>query len=83
MKRLIHNIRKQPEEIRRHILNVLILIFAIILFLLWIYSLGATLNDTDTQIKMNQDLKPFSALKDNIVGGFNSIKDPNSEIIQQ
>jgi hypothetical protein len=73
MKRIIHHIRKQPEEIKRHILRILILCFAIILFFLWIYSLGKTLTSTDTEAKINQDLKPFSALKANLIDGYNSI----------
>jgi hypothetical protein len=82
MKRLIHNIRKQPEEIRRHVLHILIFIFAIVLFLLWVYSLGTNLTSEENQAKINQDLKPFSALKDNIVGGFNSINEFNSDIAE-
>jgi len=74
MKKIIHHIRKQPEEVKRHILRVLILCFAIILFFLWIYSLGKTLTSTETETKMSQDLKPLSVLKDNITDGFNSIK---------
>ena len=66
MKKIIHHIRKQPEHIKRHILHITIIICAIILFLFWIYSLGTTLTNSDTQTKMSQDLKPFSILKDNI-----------------
>ncbi|MFA6177618.1 MAG: hypothetical protein WC694_01855 [Candidatus Paceibacterota bacterium] len=67
MKKIIHHIRKQPEHVKRHILNVTIIICAVILFLFWIYSLGTTLTNTDTQVKMIQDIKPFSILKDNII----------------
>jgi len=73
MKKIIHHIRKQPEETRRHILHVLILCFAVILFFLWTYSLGTTLINSDNQAKMSQGLEPFSALKDNIIGGYNNI----------
>lgn len=73
MEKIIHHIRKQPEEVRRHILHILIVAFAIILILLWVYSLGRTLTNPSTQRKVNQDLKPFSALKANIVGGYESI----------
>lgn len=66
MKKIIHHIRKQPEEVRRHILHILIIIFAIILSLFWIYSLGTSLTNPDTQVKISNDLKPFSILKDNI-----------------
>lgn len=75
MKKIIHHIRNQSEEVRRHILHVLTIIFAIILALLWIYSLGTNLSNPDTQAKISNDLKPFSALKANIVDGYQSISE--------
>jgi hypothetical protein len=66
MRKLIRHIRKQPEETRRHILHFLTLVIAVILVALWVYSLGANLSDEDTQTRIEQDLKPFSVLKDNI-----------------
>lgn len=66
MKKIIHHIRKQPEHIKRHILHITIIICAVVLFLFWIYSLGTTLTNTNTQLKISQDLKPFFILKDNI-----------------
>jgi hypothetical protein len=77
MEKIIQHIRKQPEEVRRHILHVLTVVFAVILVFLWIYSLGTTLTSSDTQAKINQDLKPFSALKDNLVGGYINITKPD------
>lgn len=82
MRKIIHHIRKQPEEIRRHILHILIVICGIILVLLWIYSLGTNFSNPDTQTKMNQDFKPISALKDNLVGGYNSMTNPNTDVTQ-
>lgn len=66
MKKIIHHVRKQSEEVRRHILHILIVAAGIILISLWIYSLGTSLTNPNTQIKINNDLKPFSMLKDNI-----------------
>lgn len=77
MKKIINHIRKQPEEVRRHILHVLIVAFGIILILLWIYSLGTNLTNPDTQAKMSQDLTPLSSLKANIIDGYTSITEPN------
>ena len=79
MKDIINHIRKQPEHIRRHILHVSTLAFAVILALLWIYSLGANLTNANTPAKIGEDLKPFSALKDNIVGGYNSLAQPSTD----
>ncbi len=73
MEKIIHHIRKQPEEIRRYILHILIIIAAIILLFIWIYSLGINLTDSNVQTKINNDLKTFSTLKDNMIGGYKSI----------
>ena len=83
MKRIIHHIRKQPEVVKRNILHVLTVACGILLILLWIYSLGTTLTSSDTEAKVNQDLKPISALKDNLVGGYNSIVGSNLNNEQQ
>ena len=69
MRKIIHNLRRQPEEIRRHVLHILIFAVAIIMIVLWVFSLEKNLTNPDTQVKMKQDLQPFSTLKDNIVGG--------------
>ncbi|HEV7424445.1 MAG TPA: hypothetical protein VGO21_04620 [Candidatus Paceibacterota bacterium] len=73
MKKIIHHLRRQPEHVRKHIVHVSIIIVAIILLLLWVYSLGTRLTNPDTQAKMKEDLKPLSTFKDNIVGGYQSI----------
>jgi len=67
MKKIINRLRNQPEEERRHILHILTFGFAIILIIIWIYSLGRTITSTDTKEKIKQDLKPFTMLKDSIV----------------
>ena len=74
MKKIIHKLRNRSEEERRHILHITIFILGIFLILLWTFSLGRTIVSKDTKIKVQQDLKPFSVLKDNLVGGYNSIK---------
>ncbi len=75
MRKIIHHLRRQPEEVRRHILHVLTICFGVILLLLWIYSLGSSFSNPDTQAKINNDLKPFSALKDGLVGGYKSMSE--------
>jgi len=79
MKDIIHNLRKQPEHVRKNILHILTIGFGVILVLLWVYSLGTNLTNGDTQAKIGQDVKPFAALKDNIVGGYNSLSDPSTD----
>lgn len=78
MRKLIHHLRRQPEEVRRHILHILILMIGAIMVMLWIFSLGKSLTNNDTQIKLKEDLKPFTVLKDNIVDGYNNGEDINT-----
>jgi len=72
MKKIIHNLRRQPEEVRRHVLHILIFVVAIIMVILWVFSLGKSLSNPDTKVKIKQDLEPFSVLKDNLVDGYKS-----------
>jgi uncharacterized membrane protein len=82
MKKIIHHLRRQPEEIRRHILHIFIIGAAVILLFFWVYSLGTSLANPDTQTQMSNDLKPFSALKDNMVNGYKSISEPQVNVQQ-
>ena len=75
MKKIIHRLRRQPEAVRKHILHVTTIVIAIILLLLWIYSLGRNLSNADAQAKIKNDLEPFSALKDGLVGGYKSMSE--------
>lgn len=75
MKKIIHNLRQQPEEVRRNILHLVMIVCGTVLVFLWFYSLGNTITNEDKQDMAKEDLKPFSALKDNIVGGYNSMSD--------
>lgn len=72
MKKIIHNLREQPEEVRRHVLHILIFAVIVIMVILWVFSLGKGLSSSDTKEKVKQDLQPFSVLKDNIVDGYKS-----------
>lgn len=73
MKKIIHHLRKQSEETRKHILHIATVSFGIILVFLWIFTLGKSFSNPDLKIKIKQDLKPFSVLKDNLVGGYQNI----------
>ena len=78
MKKIIHKLRNRSEEERRHILHITVFILALFMILLWTFSLGRSITSKETKTKINQDLKPFSVLKDDLVGGINSIKGTNS-----
>ncbi len=71
MKKFIHHLRKQSEEERRHVLHIAVFIAAVLMVILWVFSLSKDLSNPDTQLKIKQDLEPFSELKDNIVEGYN------------
>ncbi|OGI93835.1 hypothetical protein A3A03_01670 [Candidatus Nomurabacteria bacterium RIFCSPLOWO2_01_FULL_40_18] len=79
MKKIIYNLRRQPEAVRRHILHVSTIVAGVILVLLWIYSLGTGLANPDTQTKINNDLKPLNALKANLIGGYQSITESKTD----
>lgn len=78
MRKIIHKLRNRPEEERRHILHIATFVLGLFMILLWTFSLGKSITSRETKVKIQQDLKPFSALKDNLVGGYNSIKGSNS-----
>lgn len=78
MKKIIHKLRNRSEEERKHILHITVFILGLFMILLWTFSLGKSIANKDTKVKIKQDLKPFSALKENLVGGFNSIKGTDS-----
>jgi len=73
----VKKIRQQPEHIRRSILHIVVLIFAVILFFLWVYSLGTGMGSEDAKAKAIQQVKPFSVLKENITEQYNNISNPS------
>ncbi len=75
MKKIINNLRQKPEKVRRHILHVAMIVLGVILFFIWVFTLGTNLTDQDTQVKIKNDLEPLSALKDNLINGYKSIQD--------
>ena len=68
MKRIISHLRKQPESVRRHILHVSTFAYAIILAILWAYSLGQNFKNKDSIDSIKKDLSPLSVLKYDMVG---------------
>jgi hypothetical protein len=78
MKKIIHKLRNRSEEERRHILHITTFVLALFMILLWTFSLGKSVTSPETKVKIKQDLKPFSVLKDNIVGGYKNIESGTS-----
>ena len=79
IRQVVDNLKQKPEHVRRHILHVTTLGAGILLLALWVVSLGSTLSDESTQVRIGDELKPLSALKDNLVGGYISITEPKIE----
>jgi len=75
MKKIVHHLRNHSDENKRHILNVSIVVVCIIMVVLWFYSIGRSINNSEDKVKIKQDLQPFSALKDNLIGGYKSISE--------
>ena len=76
MRKIINHLRKQPEDVRTHILHISTAISGVILVLLWVYSLGTGISSTDAQAQLNKEVaEPFSALKANLIDGYKSISD--------
>jgi len=75
MRKTIHRLRQKPEEERRHILHISIVIAAIVMIVLWVFSLGKSLTAPEIKEKTKQDLQPFSVLKDNLSEGYKSVSE--------
>ncbi|OGI63927.1 hypothetical protein A2914_02310 [Candidatus Nomurabacteria bacterium RIFCSPLOWO2_01_FULL_41_21] len=82
IRKVVHHLRNKPEEERRHILHVTMIVICFIMVLLWTFSLGGELKDKETKEKIKQDLKPFSVLKDNLVGGYESMSGNTAPLAQ-
>lgn len=73
MRKIIHNLRQQPEEVRHHVTHITVAVAGVILVALWLASLGGTIkNAEDTEVKLSDGLKPFSALSENFANGYQS-----------
>ncbi len=75
IRKIVRHLRNKPEEERRHILFLFMVFVIVFMIILWVFSLGQTLNDPEAKVKIKKDLQPFSVLKSNLVDGFNSTKE--------
>lgn len=66
MQKFIYNLRRQPEEVKRHILHVLVAVAGIVLLAVWVYSLGGDLSDTISEESIKKNIEPLSVLKNNL-----------------
>ena len=74
MRKIIHHLRNQSEAVRTHVLHLCLIVAGVILVFLWVVSLGATFTASPpNEIKLSDNLQPFSAFKDNLVEGYKSM----------
>jgi len=64
MKKIIHHLRKQSDEAKRHFIHMFVLVCGVILILFWIYSLGRTVTDEDVQNSVVEDFGQLTPLVD-------------------
>lgn len=83
-KKVVYNLRSRPEDERRNILHVMMLVACAIMFFLWVLSLGGGVNSSNNKSaevnKKESGLEAFSVLKENLLGGLESIKADTSQI---
>jgi len=75
MRKIIKKLKERPHNERRNVLHLITFIFAIIVILIWIYSLS-TLNTVQIEdTKMREDFKDLGNV---IMDDYNNIFDNNS-----
>ena len=73
MRKIINHLRNQPEEVRHHVVHLSVAVAGVVLVVLWLFSLGGTVGDPQNiQAELSNDLKPFSALTQNLADGYQS-----------
>jgi hypothetical protein len=73
MKKIINNLRQQPEEVRKHVLHVTTFVVTVLLFFVWVFTLGRTLSSAENKANMQTELEPISTMTDNFINGYNSL----------
>lgn len=68
MRKLIYNLKQQPEGIRRNIVHIAVFVFAGFMLSLFVWSLGNRFSGGETQAQLKESLKPFSSFKDSVLG---------------
>lgn len=66
MKKIIHQIRRQPEEVKRHILHVSVGVAGFLLLAIWVGTLGNSFEGTVADENLEKNVEPLSVLKSNL-----------------
>lgn len=75
MRKIINNLKEQPEHVRHHVAGFVTILFGIILVALWVWSLGLRGEPDVAKEEEKESLKPISVLKANLVDGYESISE--------
>jgi hypothetical protein len=73
MIKIIKNLRNQPEEIKTTVLYIFISLSAVVLMTIFVRN--SIVNNNQSNIQTKKEASPLSALKDNFVDGFKSVKE--------
>lgn len=79
IRKVVHHLRSKPEEERRQMLSLSMILVCVVMVILWTWSLGSNIKDPETKIEVKEGLKPFSVLKSNLIDSWNSATKETSE----
>jgi hypothetical protein len=80
MKKIIENLKNKPVEHRKNVMHLILFFAAIIFFFLWILTLSKSFSNESVKEGLKNDLKPVNVLRDNLVDGYRSVTDRDSQI---
>lgn len=66
MKKFIFNLRQKPDNVKRNILHVSMLVIGFMLVGIWISTLGDNINDVKKVADLKNNVEPLAVLKDNL-----------------
>ncbi len=72
MKKFIKKIQNKPEHVRKQILYVATIAIGGLIVIFWIFTLQYRFSSIDAA-KVQEELKPFSIIKDNIASTYNDV----------
>ncbi len=82
IRKVIHHLRSKPEEERRHLLSLSMIVVCAFMVFLWIISLSQNIKTTEVKVKAKDGLKPFSVLKSSLIDSWDSATGPNQTVVE-
>lgn len=81
IQKTIEHLRRQPHETKHHIINSLMILFGLVLFVFWTWSLGADVKSPETALKIKEDFQPFVELSQDLTASTGTLilKDQGEE----